>query len=293
MPDPSTTSAHRRRATTLCVAACVALALGDVVSSQNPAMELETVDLATAITDKRGSMVPGDLGFTDEMRRSVTLGDYFGKDRPVILNLGYYGCPSLCGAVTNALVDAMTGVGLDIGSDFEVVTLSIDPAEKPALAREKKNAYLSRFTAPAAEEHWHFLTGDEKPIAALADTVGFGYQWNEAGKQWDHSAGVMILSPDGKLSQVLQGAYYSPRTLRLALVEASEGKVGTTWDRILLTCYGYDPTTGEYSLMVWTVVRIGGVLTVLGIATMIIVLLRRERRLATATEATTPAANTL
>lgn len=271
------------RGPTLSVAAMLALTLGTGATAQTPGMQMATVDMATVITDKRGADVSGALGFTDEMRRAVTLADYYGKDRPIILNLGYYGCPSLCGAVTNGLVDAMTGVGLEIGSDFEVVTVSIDPGEKPPLAREKKNSYLGRFTAPAAEEHWHFLTGEEDQIAELADTVGFGYQWNEIGKQWDHSAGVMILSADGKLSQVLQGAYYSPRTLRLALVEASEGKVGTAWDRILLTCYGYDPATGEYNLMVWTVVRVGGVLTVLGIATMIIVLLRRERRLAVAT----------
>ena len=163
------------------------------------------------------------------------------------------------------------------------MTVSIDPNEKPPLARQKKNSYLSRFTEPAAENHWHFLTGAQEPITKLADTVGFRYQWNEFGKQWDHGAGVMILSSDGKLSQVLQGASFSPRTLRLALVEASEGKVGSTWDRILLSCYGYDPVTGEYNLMVWTVIRVGGVLTVLAIATMIIVLLRRERRMSVAT----------
>lgn len=246
-------------------------------------MQLETVDLATTISDKRGVEIPGDLRFVDEMGTSVKLADYFGQARPIVLNLGYYGCPALCGAVTNGMIDAMAGVGLEIGTDFEVVTVSIDPNETPPLAREKKNAYMARYTEPAAEGHWHFLTGEQEPITRLADTVGFGYQWNEFGKQWDHSAGLMVLSEDGRLSQVLQGAYYAPRTLRLALVEASEGKVGTTWDRILLTCYGYDPATGEYNLLVWTVVRVGGVLTVLAIAAMIITLLRRERRMAVQT----------
>lgn len=246
-------------------------------------MQLETTDLATVISDKRGAVVPAELKFVDEGGQAVTMADYFGGGRPVILNLGYYGCPSLCGAVTNGMVDALVEVGLEIGQDFEVVTVSVDHNERPPLAREKKNSYLGRYTDPAAEGHWHFLTGEEEPIAELADTVGFGYQWNEFGKQWDHSAGLMILAEDGRLSQVLQGAYYEPRTLRLALVEASEGKVGTTWDRILLTCYGYDPTTGEYNLLVWTVVRVGGVLTVLAIATMIIILLRRERRMAVQT----------
>jgi len=246
-------------------------------------MELPVIDQATIITDKRGSQVSAELEFVDEMRRPVKLSQYLEQGRPVILNLGYFGCPSLCGVVAEGLVDGLLGLDLAIGRDFEVVTVSIDPAETPELAREKKNSYLARYTAAGAEEHWHFLTGKEEQIRALAGAVGFGYQWNPFGKQWDHSAGIMILSEHGVLSQVLQGADYPPRTLRLALVEASHGKVGTAWDRILLSCYGYDPAKREYRLLFWTVVRAGGGLTVLALATMLFFLWRRERRTAVAT----------
>lgn len=240
-------------------------------------MDVPTVDEATMIENRLGTIVPGDLEFVDEMKRRVSLSQYFGQGRPIILNLGYYGCPKLCGLVTEGMVNGLLDLDLDIGKDFEVVTVSIDPNEKPPLAREKKNSYLTRYTAPRAETNWHFLTGEEDSIRRLADTVGFHYQWNEFGNQWDHSAGIMVLSDAGQLSRVLKGVYYEPRSLRLALVEASEGQVGTTWDQLLLTCYGYNPETGEYNLLVWTVVRIGGGLTVLGIATMIFMLWRRER----------------
>ena len=241
-------------------------------------MKIPTIDSATAIIDKRGIQLDGSLRFVDEMKTSVKLSDYLAGDRPIILNLGYFGCPALCGQVVNAMLESLNGMELKVGEDFEIVTVSIDPNEKPPLAREKKNSYLSVYTESGAEDHWHFLTGEEDQIAKLADNVGFGYQWNPFGKQWDHSAGLMILSPNGVLSEVLKGGYFPSRTLRLALVDASAGQIGTAWDRILLTCYGYDETTGEYSLMVWTVIRTGGALTVLGIATMIFVLWRRERR---------------
>ena len=261
------------------IALVAMLALSSVgARAQGNAMDLPSIDAGTVIDDTRGAVVAPDLEFVDEMRQPVRFGQYLNNGRPVILNLGYYGCPGLCGAVVNGMVDALAGLELELGSDYEIVTVSIDPDEKPSLARAKKNSYQQVFTASGTEEYWHFLTGDAEQSAKLADTVGFRYQWNPHGKQWDHSAGIFVLSPDGTLSQVLQGASYSPRTLRLALVEASEGVIGTAWDRILLTCYGYDPHTGEYSLMVWTVIRIGGVLTVGGIAVMIFVLWRRERR---------------
>ena len=241
------------------------------------AMDVPSVDMATTIVDKRGTVVPPDLKFVDENGKSVVLGDYFG-DRPLILNLGYYGCPALCGVVTNGMVAGLQELDLELGPDYTVVTVSIDPKEEPPLAREKKNSYLALLKKDGAEANWHFLTGDEDQIQKLADTVGFNFQWNPFGKQYDHSAGIMVLSPDGTLSQVLQGVEYSGRTMRLALVEASDGVVGTAWDRILLTCYGYDPLTREYGLLVWTVVRIGGALTILGIGTMLFVLWRREKR---------------
>jgi protein SCO1/2 len=258
--------------------ALLALALAAALPGQTPAMEIPVVDAATAVDEKLGESVPGELSFVDDMRRPVRLRDYFTGRRPVILNLGYYGCPTLCGEVLNSLVDGLRGLPLHIGRDFEVVTVSFDPREKPELAREKKNAVLEVYTAPDAEAGWHFLTGEAPQIEALTKAVGFGYQWNEHGKVYDHAAALVLLSPDGKVSRYLYGLAYRPRDLRLGLVEASEGKVGSAWDRILLTCYGYDPKTRTYSLLVMTVVRVGGALTVAGIAILLLLLWRRERR---------------
>lgn len=246
--------------------------------AQNPAMDMQITDAAAAITEKLGDVVPRDLSFVDDIGRPVRIGDYFDGRRPVILNLGYYGCPTLCGEVLNSLIDGLRGLSLQMSTDYEVVTVSFDPREKPALAREKKNAALEALPVSGGEDHWHFLTGEETQIRALADAVGFGYQWNEHGQVYDHSAALVLLSPDGKVSRYLYGLIYQPRDLRLGLVEASEGKVGTTWDRILLTCYGYDPKTQTYSLLVMTVVQIGGGLTIAGIGLMLFFLWRRERR---------------
>lgn len=246
--------------------------------AQTPAMELEITDAAAAITEKLGEFVPRDLAFVDDMGRPVKIGDYFDGKRPVILNLGYYGCPTLCGEVLNSLIDGLRGLTLQMSTDYEVVTVSFDPREKPSLAREKKNAALTALPVSGGEDHWHFLTGEDAQVRALADAVGFGYQWNEHGRVYDHSAAIVLLSPDGRVSRYLYGLIYEPRDLRLGLVEASEGKVGSTWDRILLTCYGYDSKTRTYSLLVMTVVQIGGGLTVAGIGLMLFFLWRRERR---------------
>ncbi len=245
--------------------------------AQHTAVDMPTQDLAVEILDRRGTEVPRDLGFVDESGRSVVLGDYFDGRRPVILNLGYYGCPSLCGDVINAMVDTLQEIGLEIDADYQVVSVSIDPKEKPPLAAAKKASYLAVLDRPGGERGWHFLCGGAEESAALADAVGFQYEWNEFDHRWDHGAGLFVLSPTGVLSQVLQGVLYEPRDLRLALVEASDGVIGTAWDRILLSCYSYDPSTGSYDLMVWTVVRIGGALTVAGIALMLFFLWRRER----------------
>lgn len=238
---------------------------------------LEVVDGRAIWTEHLGEQVPRELQFVDQDRRPVRLGDYLTGDRPVILWLGYYGCPALCGAVLNGLVDAMQRMTLTPAEDFRIVAVSIDAKEKPSLAKEKQNSYLQAYAKPNVSEHWHFLTGAEPEIQALADAVGFGFVWKEDIHQFDHPAGIVLLSPDGRISRYLQGAWFSPRDLRLSLVEAAEGKVGTTWDRILLSCYTYDPRSGTYNLMVMGVVRIAGVLTILAVVTLIFVLRRRER----------------
>ncbi len=256
----------------------VALLLGASLCAQVPIRQ-QVVDPATNVMERLGAMVPLDAAFHDEQGRAVTLQQYFDGKRPVILNLGYYGCPALCGAVLNGLLDALKPLELEFGKDFAVVTLSFDPREKPELAREKKAAYLQELARPAAADHWHFLTGEETQIRAVAEAVGFGYEWDAQTSQYLHGAAIMLLSPQGKTTRYLFGADYRTRDLRFALVEAGEGRVGTTWDRILLSCYGYDPRSKSYQLVAWTVMRIGGGLSAALIVVMIFFFVRRERRL--------------
>ena len=263
-----------RRLTALGLAA----ALQALAAAQPNPAQLDVVDEAVAIQDRRGAAVPLDLRFRDESGAEVRLGDYMRGDRPVILDLAYYGCPQLCGAVMQGMAEGLRGVRLKLGTDYEIVSVSFDPSETPGLAQQKKAAFAAEWVDAPVDAHWHFLTAPDDQARKLAETVGFGYQWNQFGKQWDHGPGIFVLSPTGVLTQTLYGLYFEPRDLRLALVEASAGKVGTAWDRILLSCYGYDPKTRSYSLLVTTVVRIGGVITVLAIAAMLIVLFRRERR---------------
>ena len=262
----------------LMVAAVLGTIAGSVTAQHGNAMGLPTEDLATSVKDRRGTVVPADLAFVDESRQTVRIGDYLALGRPVILNMRYYACPTMCGPITQGMVDALQKLRLRPGEDFELVSVSIDPREKPELARDKKSAYLEAYTKPGASEHWHFLTGAEPEIRRLADLVGFSYEWSEHRKVYDHGAAIFVLSPDGTLSQTLLGVDFTARDLRFAIVEASRGKVGTAWDRLLLTCYDYDPTERTYSLAVWTVIRIAGALTVLAVGLMIFLLWRRERR---------------
>ena len=243
-----------------------------------PAGRLKIFDAGAILEPKMGAYVPGELRFVDENRREVKLADYFTRNRPVVLNLGYFACPAMCGIVTNAMAEALNRISLTPASDFTVLTVSIDPREKPSLAREKKNSYLEHYQKDGAGEHWHFLTAEDGVARKLAEAVGFGYRWNETTSQFDHDAGVLLLSPDGKITGCLKGGYYDPRDMRLAIVEASEGRVGTVWDKIVLSCMSYDPETRTYSLAVWTIVRIAGGLTVLAIIAMIVFLRRSERR---------------
>lgn len=257
-------------------------AVGHIVVRPAPAQvhpsQLQVRSEATSINDRRGAVVNPGLEFVDETGAKVRLGQFFTGQRPVILNMGYYGCPSLCGAVLNGLIDGLKELDLEPGGDFEIVTVTIDPSEKPELARDKKKAALEAYRRPGAAEHWHFLTGEEPAIRELADTVGFGYEWNSHGEQFDHGAGLIFLSPQGKVTNYLFGAWFAPRDLRLAIVQASEGTVGSLWDRILLSCYGYDPDARTYNLMVFSVLKAAGGLTVLVLGTMIFLLWRRERR---------------
>jgi protein SCO1/2 len=221
--------------------------------------------------------VPLDVPFTDESGRAVRLGDYFGA-RPVVLVFAYYECPMLCTQVVNGLASALSVISLSAGSDFETVVVSFDPRDTPASAAAKKTAYLERYKRPGAAEGTHFLTGRPPSIAQLTKAAGFRYVWDEQTKQFAHPSGVIVLTPDGRLARYLFGIEYGARDLRFAIVEASDGKVGNPADALLLYCYHYDPMTGRYGLAIMRTLRLAGVLTVLGLGSFVVLMVRQERR---------------
>lgn len=225
---------------------------------------------------KLDAQVPTDLEFRDETGRPVRLGDYF-RDRPVILVLAYYRCPMLCNEVLNGLVRAMLDLTLDVGRDFDVLTVSFDAREKPELAAAKKKTYLERYGRPGAEAGWHFLTGEEESIRRLTEAVGFHFTYDERNDQFAHASGILVLTPQGKVSRYFFDIRYSPRDLRLGLVEASANRIGSPVDQILLYCFHYDPSVGRYGPTIMNLVRLLGLLTVLGIGLLVGTLWRKER----------------
>jgi protein SCO1/2 len=220
--------------------------------------------------------VPLDLQFRDEAGQTVQLGDYF-TTKPVILVLAYYRCPMLCTEVLNGLVRALLDVPFAMGKDYEVVTVSFDPRETPEMAAAKKRTYLDRFGRPGAEAGWHFLTGDETAITRLTEAVGFRYTYDPTNDQFAHASGIMVLTPQGKLSRYFFDVNYTPRDLRLGLVEASTNKIGSPVDQVLLFCFHYDPAQGKYGAAVMNFVRLGGAVTLLGVGALIGGLWRQER----------------
>jgi protein SCO1/2 len=225
--------------------------------------------------------MPLDLEFNDERGGIVKLGEFFGP-RPVVLALVYYTCPMLCTQVLSGLAGSLQGVTLNVGKDYEVVVVSFDPADTPSVAAERKQTFLRRYISAADGAHVHFLTGRQSSIAALTTAVGFRYTWDQQTSQFAHPAAISVLTPDGRMSRYLYGVEFAPRDLKLALVEASEGRVGSIVDQAMLFCYHYDPETGKYGFVVMNIVRVAGALTVLLMVGFILMSLRRERRQATA-----------
>jgi protein SCO1/2 len=247
-------------------------ACGQVVSnSGGPVIE------QVGIKPKLGGQLSLELAFVDSFGQRVRLGDLF-RDRPVILHLVYYECPMLCKLSSDALFSTLSTLSLEPGEDFSIVTLSFDPRETTELAARARQLAIERCGAEVVERGWAFLTGDEREIARATEAVGFRYMFDSKTKQYAHAAGVFVLTADGIVSRYLSGIDYSPRDLRLALVEASGGKIGTASDQALLLCYMYDAATGKYGLAIMTVLRAAGLATVGCIAAAIFVMLRRERR---------------
>jgi protein SCO1 len=227
------------------------------------------------IQQNLNDQIPPNLVFRDETGATVKLADYFGR-KPMILNLVYYKCPMLCSEVLAGLVSALKPMKLDVGRDFDVLTISFDPRETPQDATASKAQYLKRYARAGAETGWHFLTGPQDSIDALTKAAGFQYQYNEQTTQFAHSTAIIVLTPDGKIAQYYYGVEFPSKDLRLALVQASQNKIGTVVDQILLYCYHYDPRAGKYGLIVSRVLRLAGVLTMLILGGFMIIMFRRD-----------------
>jgi len=250
-----------------------------VISSDAP-----PPDMAPALTQglkfeqKLDSQVPADAEFHDENGQTVKLGDYFGQ-RPTVLVLAYFKCPNLCTVVIREAFQALQAVHFDGRDDpYSLIVLSIDPQETPALADKKQREHLKSYPQLQGAGYTHFLTGNENQIRRVADSIGFQYRWDDNVKQYIHPSGLTVLTPQGKVSKYLYGVRYEPRDVRLALVEASEGKIGTLSDKMTLFCFQYDPASGKYGFMIMSVLRVFGGITATALGGMVFATIRRERR---------------
>ena len=256
--------------------AVVVLALLAVTArADEPAGQTPPILRDIGFDQRLGESLPLDAQFRDEAGRPVRLGRYFGQ-KPVILSVVYYECPMLCTLTLNGLVSALDTLSFDVGKEFDVVTVSFNSRETPELAAAKKAAYLKRYRRAGAEQGWHFLTGDEAAVQALAKAVGFRYKWDARTAQFAHPAGIVVATPQGVIARYLYGVEYTPKDVRFALVEASENKVGTPLDRMALYCYKYDPTMGKYGAAVMRLVRVAAALTIAGLGGLVFVMRRRE-----------------
>ncbi len=268
----------------LCLAAGMASAQPAMPSPSRAMVPPKSLTDKVGIDQNLGAQVPLDLKFRDESGQTVELSKYI-HDKPVILTLVYYGCPSLCTMTLNGVAKSLKPISFDVGKEFEVVTVSFDPSEKPELAAEKKASYIKLYGRENAAAGWHFLTGDQPSIDALTKAVGFRYTYDEASQQFAHTTALILLTPEGKISRYFYGLEYSPRDIRLGLIEAADNKIGTISDVVLLMCYQYDPAKGKYGVAVFAVLRIMAVLTLAALGTFMFVMFRRERRMAPATAA--------
>lgn len=228
------------------------------------------------VTEKLGDRIPMDRPFVDHTGKKVRIGDYFDGTRPLMLTLNYYTCTTLCSIQLNALTRTLRKMAWAPGENFRQVTLSIDHREDAELAAGKRKAHLRALEK--GEVDWNFLVGDKESIKAVADAVGFGYRYDPKQNQWAHPAVIVFLSPDGKVTRYLYGLEYAPRDVKLALLEAADGKVGSTVDKLILSCFHYDATEGRYGPYAFGIMRLGGVVTVVVVGVFLVLLWRRERR---------------
>ncbi|HYU78143.1 MAG TPA: SCO family protein [Vicinamibacterales bacterium] len=241
-------------------------------SSQMPGI-LKNVTFDQRLNER----LPLDTFLRDEAGRAVRLGDYFGE-RPVVLAFAYYECPMLCTQVLNGLTNALTVLTETVGREFDVVVVSFDPRDTPVLAAGKKKAHVDRYKRAGSEPGWHFLTGDEASVKRVTDAAGFHYVWDDRTQQFAHPSGIVVTTPDGRLSRYFFGIDFAPRDVKFALIESSAGRIGNAVDKLLLYCYHYDPSTGSYGFIAMRAVRIGGAVTLVALVGFVLVALGREQR---------------
>ena len=258
------------RATLVCV---LTVLLPAAARADNPPNDPPDVPFEQRLNEQ----VPLDLPFLDEANHVVRLGDYF-NGKPVILVFAYYRCPQLCNLVLNKLLESVKGIPWNAGTDYQIVIVSFDFREKPALAAAKKQPYIEEYNRPGAAKGWHFLTGPQTSIDQLAEAVGFHYVYDARLDQFAHRSGIMLVTPQGKLARYFPGLEYPSRELRFSLVEASEGKIGSPVDKLFLLCYHYDPSTGKYTPAVMNFMRAGGILTLTALGVFLACAWRREWR---------------
>lgn len=247
--------------------------LGEVPANQKPAI-LTNV----GIDQHLNAQIPLDLNFVDENGQPVQLRQYFGQ-KPVIITMVYFQCPMLCSQVLSGLTFTLNGMSnFNVGQEFNVLTVSFDPRDTPQAARENKERYLKRYRRSGSDQGWHFLTGKKDQIDTLAQALGFRYVWDQENQQFAHGSGIMLITPEGHIAQYYYGIEYDPRNVRLGLVEASKGKIGTIVDQILLYCYHYDPRQGKYGAAVFNILRASALATVLVLGGFMLLMFRRERR---------------
>jgi protein SCO1/2 len=254
----------------LAVAACACIAqkigTGNVDPEIVPSRDLK-------FEQKLNAQLPLDAEFVDNKGNDVTLADYVG-DKPIVMGLIYYKCPSLCNQVLNGLVGALKSINFNVGEEFDVVMVGIDEREKPITADAKLTSYLSRYDREGTEEGWHFLTGDAQQIRSVATAVGYHYKFDIARDQYAHPAGILVITPEGKVSKYLLGVEYSARDLKLAVMDASDERIGSVVEQAISYCFLWDPSSGRYSFAIMRVLQVGGVLTVIGIVSLLVYLVR-------------------
>ena len=256
--------------------AATAWAQGMGPSIQSPPASVRPPGLKhVGIEQHLNEQIPPGLIFRDESGKPIRLEDYFGK-RPMILNLVYYKCPMLCSEVLSGLTAALKPMKFDVGKDFDVLTISFDPRETPQDATGSKAKWLQRYGRPGAEKGWHFLTGPQDSIDALTRAAGFQYDYNEKSGQFAHVTAILVLTPEGKIAQYYYGVEFSPKDLRLAMVQASNHKIGSLADQVLLYCYHYDPNAGRYSVLILRVLRLAGVATMIILGGFMVLMFRHD-----------------